>query len=113
MGSFFDNLPAWGRGLAGGVASDIGQAVLAFALPPRCPGCGVVTQRDHEFCLSCWSSLDFLTGPQCRCCGAAFEIDPGPGALCSACHADPPAFDSMRAAVAYGPIARALALKLK
>jgi len=88
-------------------------AIVAFALPPRCPGCGVITQRDHEFCLTCWSSLDFLSGPQCARCGVTFESDPGPDVLCGACYADPPAFDSMRAAVAYGPIARALALKLK
>ena len=89
------------------------DAVVRFALPSRCPGCGVVTERDHEFCLRCWSALDFLTGPLCRCCGMPFEIAPGADALCGACHADPPAYDRMRAAVAYGPIARALALKLK
>ena len=89
------------------------DSVVRFALPPRCPGCGVVTERDHEFCLGCWSALDFLAGPQCACCGAPFEVDPGAEALCGACHADPPPFERMRAAVAYGPIARALALKLK
>lgn len=99
-------------GLIGGLRG-IAGAGLRFALPPRCPGCGVITPAMHEFCLDCWSSLDFLGDPQCGRCGAPFEVDPGKGALCGACHADPPQFDSMRAAVAYGPIARALALKLK
>jgi len=99
---------AWLAGLGG-----IADAGLRFALPPRCPGCGVITPDMHQFCLDCWSALDFLGDPQCARCGEPFEVDPGPGALCGACHADPPAFDSMRAAVAYGPIARALALKLK
>jgi ComF family protein len=97
----------------GGAWRTIGGAVLRFALPPRCPGCGVITPDMHQFCLDCWSALDFLGPPQCACCGEPFELDPGPGALCGACHADPPAFDAMRAAVAYGPIALALALKLK
>ncbi|KKC24342.1 ComF family protein [Sphingomonas sp. SRS2] len=89
------------------------DAVVRFALPPRCPGCGVITPDVDIFCLDCWSALDFLGDPQCMRCGLPFEIDPGPGALCGACYADPPAIDAMRAAVAYGPIASALALKLK
>jgi len=99
-------------GLIGGLRGIVG-AGLGFALPPRCPGCGVITPAMHQFCLDCWSSLDFLGDPRCGQCGQPFEVDPGKGALCGACHADPPAFDSMRAAVAYGPIASALALKLK
>lgn len=91
----------------------IADAGLRFALPPRCPGCGVVTPAMHQFCLDCWSALDFLGDPKCACCGMPFDIDRGAGALCGACHADPPAFDAMHAAVAYGPIAAALALKLK
>jgi len=89
------------------------SAVVRFALPPRCPGCGVITPDVHQFCLECWSALDFLNGAQCARCGAPFELDAGPGAICGACHADPPPIDAMHAAVAYGPIARALALKLK
>lgn len=99
-------------GLIKGLGAMIGAGV-AFALPPRCPGCGVITPDVHQFCIDCWSALDFLGDPQCARCGAPFEIDRGPDALCGACHADPPAIDAMRAAVAYGPIARALALKLK
>lgn len=99
-------------GLIGGVKAVIGAGV-AFALPPRCPGCGAITPDVDVFCIDCWSALAFLGDPQCARCGAPFEIDPGAGALCGACHADPPPIDAMRAAVAYGAIARALALKLK
>jgi ComF family protein len=87
--------------------------IVRFALPPRCPGCGTVTLSDHDFCLACWTALDFMGDPQCARCGEPFEIDPGPGALCGACHADPPAIDGLRAAVRYGPIARRIALRLK
>lgn len=86
---------------------------LAFALPPRCPGCGVVTAEDHRFCLDCWTTLDFMGGPACGRCGVPFEREQEAGAECGACLGDPPPLTSVRAAVAYCPIARALALKLK
>jgi ComF family protein len=91
----------------------LGARAVAFALPPRCPGCGVVTSDDHRFCLECWLKLDFLGPPACASCGEPFEIDPGEGARCGACLAHPPAIDGMVAAVAYGEIARKIALKLK
>lgn len=93
----------------GGVAA----AVLAFALPPRCPGCGEVTPADHHFCAACWMRLDFLGDPACAACGEPFEIDPGPNALCGACLRDPPMLDGVQAAVAYGEIARGIAIRLK
>jgi ComF family protein len=89
------------------------RLTLDLALPPRCPGCGLVTMADHLFCVDCWQTLDFLNGPACRTCGDPFVLDPGAPAQCGACIADPPAIDGMRAAVAYGEIAKALALKLK
>ena len=84
-----------------------------FALPPRCPGCGQVTAQDHRFCVTCWSSLAFLGPPWCAHCHLPFEYDRGAQALCGACMADPPAHDGVRAAVAYGDVARGVALKLK
>lgn len=87
--------------------------IVGFALPPRCPGCGVVVAAEHAFCLACWRSLDFLGGPACAACGEPLELALDDQARCGACLADPPPFDRLRAAVAYGPIARALALKLK
>lgn len=94
----------------------IGRAfapIVAFALPPRCPGCGTVVQADHSFCLDCWRSLDFLGGPACSICAEPLALAFHDDARCGACLADPPPFDRVKAAVAYGPIARALALKLK
>ncbi|WP_420822074.1 double zinc ribbon domain-containing protein [Sphingomonas montana] len=93
--------------------AQFGGACLALALPPRCPGCGVVVPGDHRFCLTCWVGLDFLGGPACMRCAMPFP-DEAVGVLtCAPCLARPPAFDHASAAVAYGPIARALALKLK
>jgi ComF family protein len=84
-----------------------------FALPPRCPGCGEVTAADHRFCAACWGSLRFLGPPWCAGCQLPFEFDRGEGALCGECLADPPPHDGVRAAVAYGDVAREVALKLK
>lgn len=87
--------------------------VARLALPPRCPGCGAVTMADHLFCAACWGSLRFLAPPWCAACHAPFAYDRGAGALCAACHRDPPRHAGIRAAVAYGNIARRVALRLK
>jgi ComF family protein len=89
------------------------RSVVDFALPPRCPGCGAITQDEHSFCLDCWSGLVFLGEPCCLRCGLPFEHDGGGAAECGACLAEPPRFDRVRAAVAYGEIPRKVALKLK
>jgi len=86
---------------------------VSLALPPRCPGCGAVVRGDHNFCVACWDSLDLLGAPWCATCCAPFEIDRGPDAQCGACLAKPPAHAGARAAVAYGPVAKTVALRLK
>ena len=89
--------------------------VVDFALPPRCAGCGEITASDGAFCPECWSGLDLLGSPCCDRCALPFESDALSGAdgLCLGCRDRAPAFDRMRAAVAYGELARGVALKLK
>nr|WP_028056022.1 ComF family protein [Sphingobium bisphenolivorans] len=89
------------------------RPAVDYALPPRCPGCGVIVEADHSFCLSCWSGMRFLSEPSCARCGVPFDYDRGEGAECGACIAEPPPFDSARAVLAYGDVARAVALRLK
>lgn len=89
------------------------RKVLDFALPPRCPGCGAITGEEHLFCLACWQKLHFLAQPCCRRCGLPFGFDSGEDAECGGCLASPPSYDRLRAAVAYGEIARKVVLKLK
>ena len=91
------------------------RLALDFALPPRCPACGVVTADPHRFCFGCWGSLTFLGDPSCACCGLPFDYDASAAgeSLCGRCLADPPRFDRLRAAVGYGDVARRVALKLK
>lgn len=99
------------KGLVNILAAPL-RAAANFALPPRCPACGTIVSGDGAFCEPCWSRLDFLSGPACAGCGLPFEHDRGE-ALCGACLAKPPPHDGVRAAVAYGEVARALVLKLK
>lgn len=109
------------RGVMGAVRW--GRAGLRYAadlaLPPRCPSCGVIVGGDRQLCLSCWQALDFLDGPACGRCsmplvqGAQMMMGGADGVMCGACLADPPAFHGAPAAVAYGPVARRLALRLK
>ncbi|WCT72127.1 ComF family protein [Sphingomonas naphthae] len=102
---------AWAGSIVGGARRGAAM-VLAFALPPRCPGCGGIQAEDHHFCADCWRALDFAGADACHRCGATQEIAPA-GGECGACLADPPPWDRMAAAVSYGPIARAIALRLK
>lgn len=72
----------------------------------------MVTVASHRFCADCWGSLRFLGEPWCAACFRPFEIDRG-DSLCGGCLADPPVHDGVRAAVAYGDIARTVVLKFK
>lgn len=89
------------------------RTVGDLALPPRCPGCGTPVGADGRFCGDCWGSLRFVGPPWCETCCLPFDYDPGVDARCDECLARPPRHGGARAAVAYGPIARRLALKLK
>lgn len=85
--------------------------MLDYVLPPRCPGCGGVVEADHRFCVACWEQLDFLTGDGCARCSIPLGI--ADGLTCGPCLGAPPSFDGVVAAVAYGEIARRVALRLK
>ncbi len=100
---------AWRRGLRGA-----GRAIVDYTLPPRCPGCGVIVGADRQFCLTCWTSLHFLDGPACSRCSVPLPTAlPDAPIACGACLASPPPFDGAPSAVAYGPVARTVALRLK
>lgn len=105
-----------GSGPRDKIAVGVVQSVLGFvalALPPRCPGCGEVVDADHRFCTVCWGGLTMIAPPWCATCNLPFEFDRGPAAQCGACLANAPNHDGVRAAVAYGPTARTLVLRLK
>lgn len=87
--------------------------LIDMALPPRCPGCGVITAADHQFCVACWSALHFLAPPWCAACQRPFAFDRGVGALCGVCLETPPLHAGIFAAVTYGDVARDVVLRLK
>ena len=89
----------------------LARQVLDFALPPRCAGCGEIIDEVDGFCADCWLTLDFLGNQGCERCGMPLEATAAE--LCARCLAAPPTLDRMRAAVAYGPLSRSIALKLK
>lgn len=89
----------------------LGSTLLDFALPPRCAGCGEVSEQVGTFCPACWGQLEWLGNAGCQRCGlplAGTEAE-----LCGRCLADPPKLDRIRAAVAYDDIPRSVALRLK
>lgn len=92
---------------------NLAREALNYALPPRCPGCGIIVEGDYRFCLTCWEGMEFLGEPCCNRCGIPFAYDMGGGALCGACINDPPGVDRIRAVLAYGDVARTVTLKLK
>jgi len=87
-----------------------GRLLLDFALPPRCPGCGEITAEVHLFCTGCWGQLHFLGGG-CATCGA--PLQPSEDERCGACTETTGPLHRSRAAVAYGEVPRALAMRLK
>lgn len=89
------------------------RLALDAALPPRCAACGTIVASDHSLCGECWASLTFLGPPWCAACHAPFDQDRGDNALCARCMEQPPGHDGVRAAVAYGDVARRLAVRLK
>lgn len=88
-----------------------GRWALDFALPPRCAACGSIVDEVHGFCGDCWRQIDFLGGGGCMTCGIPLEATEA--SQCGACLADLPVIARTRAAVAYGEIARSLAVRLK
>jgi len=80
----------------------LGRALLDLVYPPRCAACGAPI-RTEPFCPVCADAVDPLP-PGCARCGL-----PGPGSLCGACLASPPAFDAVLAGGLFGgPLADAI-----
>ncbi|HEU0162177.1 MAG TPA: ComF family protein [Rhizomicrobium sp.] len=89
-----------------------GKSVLDLLFPPQCMGCraGIA---DGGFCAACWSRITFLDGPGCARCGLPFPVAMEAGTCCAACLAAPPAFDTLRAILAYDEYGRDAILALK
>jgi ComF family protein len=96
------------------VTAFLGRAArwaLDFALPPRCAGCGVIVADVHSFCPDCWREVEFLGDSGCATCGIPLHATEQ--TTCGVCLARAPRIERTRAAVAYGELARGLAIRLK
>ena len=93
------------------------RIMLDFALPERCPSCGAMASTGASgggaFCQSCWESLVFLGSPCCASCDLPLPYATDDVQQCAECLSNPPRHDGIKAAVAYGDIARHVALRLK
>jgi ComF family protein len=87
------------------------KAVLDFALPSRCGGCGGIVSETHSFCAECWKQLEFLGSGGCETCGMPLQATDAQ--TCGVCLARPPRIARTRSAVAYDDLSRSLAIRLK
>ena len=95
------------------LARGLSGLALNALLPPRCLVCGVTVDAPGALCGACWEEVDFLSAPQCACCGLPFAYELGAGALCGACSQERPVFERARAVLRYNDMSRRLLLGFK
>lgn len=94
----------------GGRASSL---MLDALLPPACPITGEAVSAPGGLSPKGWAQVQFIDDPVCACCGVPFAHDYGSGAMCGACIAEPPSFESARAAVVYDDASHKLIVAYK
>lgn len=87
--------------------------VLDALLPPLCLACDTPVTSQGALCPTCWGGMRFIIPPYCACCGMPFETPVGDGEQCAACLAEPPAYQTARAAMLYDDGSKKLILGLK
>ena len=112
------SVPAWLR-VARWLHRTACHPALSILLPGGCFVCGRRLGPCHHLgaCPDCWAELSVLRPPLCRSCGlplpAATDLLGPARGRCAACLLAPPIFDGVRAAVAYGGVARRFLLAAK
>jgi ComF family protein len=91
----------------------MGRLVADGLMPPQCVLCHRATAEPRALCSACWPRLDFITSPVCQRLGTPFVVDFGVEMLSPQAIADPPAFDSGRAALHHRGAARQIAALFK
>ena len=88
---------------------------IDIVLPPRCLSCGVITQRTHQLCGSCWGDVRFISDPVCSCCGLPFSysVDGEDEALCAGCLHELPNFKKNRSVMVYDDASKSMILGFK
>ena len=106
----------WPADISGAVPAAIRgtvRRVVDVVLPPRCLGCGALVGDPGAVCPSCWSGIDFIAPPMCRCCGLPFDYDEGENAVCGDCARRPPLYGRARSVMIYNDASRRLVLAFK
>lgn len=90
------------------------QTAVQMIYPPRCLGCGDLTESDFGLCGSCWRETPFIGGAVCESCGVPLpgEAD-GHRIECDDCMKTPRPWRDGRSALLYDGKARSLILALK
>lgn len=90
-----------------------GRLALNALMPPTCPIAGQPIAMKGMVSPAGWSALHFVEAPYCRRCGVPFSAEYGEGVECPSCIAEPPAFDTARAAVVYDDASHDLVVGFK
>lgn len=89
------------------------RSLLDAALPPRCPSCGSLVERQGSLCPPCWAKLRFITGSACQRCAVPVPHAPGGAIVCPACILEPPLYGRARAALRYDTASAPMILAMK
>ncbi|WP_353390895.1 ComF family protein [Ruegeria sp. HU-ET01832] len=82
--------------------------------PPRCMGCGELTESDFGLCGPCWRDTPFIGGVVCESCGMPLPgVADGHRIECDDCMKTPRPWQDGRSALLYDGKARGLILALK
>ncbi|MEK7265329.1 MAG: ComF family protein [Pseudomonadota bacterium] len=87
--------------------------LLDAITPPLCPVTNERVSAPGVISARAWSKLRFIDDPVCARCGAPFSHEVGDSAECAGCIAEPPDFDSARAAVIYDDESHGLIVSFK
>lgn len=90
-----------------------GRATGAVLFPDACLACGRHVARHGTLCARCWPDIAFIEQPLCDVSGAPFAHDFGSRMVSADVIANPPIYDSARAACVHAGAAKQLVTRLK
>jgi ComF family protein len=88
-------------------------SLLDAVLPPRCPACGEMVDRQGALCPECWAGLRFIAEPCCQRCAVPVLQAPAGAIVCPACIVNPPVHGRARAALRYDAASAPMILAMK
>lgn len=89
------------------------KGALDALAPPLCPISNEAVSAPGLVAAAAWARLHFIDDPVCAQCGAPFSHSFGEAATCARCIAEPPDFDSARAALVYDDASHDLFIAFK